>query len=176
MIDKIYRYYDSKQREVLLTPSLNVIFPLEKKIADIISNLKNILAKLGGAGLAAPQLGFNHKIIACSFSRNAKDVEIMINPEYKNVSKEKNTLWEGCYSLPLTAILVERWNNIQINYQTETGKSITKNLKEQAARIFQHEVDHINGKLINHKAIQQKAFKNNELFKNFIYNQQNLIT
>lgn len=96
------------------------------------------------AGLAAPQIGVHKKVIVV---RNGNSFFPMVNPMIIKKSGQKFVNNEGCLSLEGTRN-VERYSNVLVNYMDSRGKRQTKSFNGLLAVIVQHEVDHLNGKLI----------------------------
>ncbi len=125
-----------------------------KHIQDIISKMLVCVKKSKGVGLAAPQIFEPYQILIISSSPNErypnaplmKD-EVLINPKIINKSKEKQKDWEGCLSIPGIRALIPRYTKIEVEYKTinNTTKSIV--FEDFIARIFQHEHDHLIGKV-----------------------------
>ncbi|MBP5406537.1 peptide deformylase [bacterium] len=113
---------------------------------------KFMLESLGtGVGIAAPQVGINRRVIMVKrFDKEEKPFEFFYNIEIKKTYGEKVVGWEGCLSIPAGFGQVERWQDIDIEYDAEAdGKIVRKseNIKGFTAVIFQHETDHLNGVL-----------------------------
>ena len=111
---------------------------------------KFMLESLGtGVGIAAPQVGINRRVIMVQrFDKEEKPFEFYYNIEIKKTYGEKVVGWEGCLSIPAGFGQVERWQDIDIEYDAEVdGKIVRKseNIKGFTAVIFQHETDHLNG-------------------------------
>lgn len=68
-----------------------------------------------------------------------------MNPTIVSHSDETEKDWEGCLSIPGVRALVPRWKSIEVSYQTRDGKKVTKTFESFLARIFQHELDHLDG-------------------------------
>ena len=96
------------------------------------------------AGLAAPQIGVLKKVIVV---RNGNSFFPMVNPMIIKKSGKKFVNSEGCLSLE-GCRSVERYENILVNYTDGRGKRQTKSFNGIMSVIVQHEVDHLNGKLI----------------------------
>lgn len=96
------------------------------------------------AGLAAPQIGVLKKVVVI---RNGDTFHPMINPVILKTSGKTFFNHEGCLSLEGTR-MVHRYSTVLVSYQDKTGKRITKTFNGMPAIIIQHEVDHLNGKLI----------------------------
>lgn len=96
------------------------------------------------AGLAAPQIGVLKKVIVV---RNGNTFFPMVNPMIIKKSGRKFVNSEGCLSLEGTRD-VERFPTILVSYMDRNGKRLTKTYNGLLSVIVQHEVDHLNGKLI----------------------------
>lgn len=96
------------------------------------------------AGLAAPQIGINKRVVVV---RNGDHFFPMVNPVVVKKSGKKFLNHEGCLSLEGSRS-VERYSNVLVNYMDSKGKRQTKSFNGLLAVIVQHEVDHLNGKLI----------------------------
>lgn len=126
----------------------------ENEQRQIIIDLKDTAADLknstgyGCAGLAAPQIGHMKRIILVNVQAEQL---IMIDPKIINL-KGKHTLGnESCFSVPSTftqPVRVKRWFKARVSYWTEEGDFVEKLYKSFDARLIQHEMDHLDGKLI----------------------------
>ena len=120
-------------------------------VVEIIASLHETLAKSGGYGLSAPQIGHSCRIIAFNGSQDKKELKIvtMINPEIINEVGELVPSQEGCWSLPGLPVKVGRHQRIQVSYIDQDGQNIIgESYCGLNAFIIQHEIDHLNGKLI----------------------------
>jgi peptide deformylase len=111
----------------------------------------------GSVGVAAPQVGVNRRIVAISLLASYEDEAYrtisMFNPEILETSQMLETDSEGCLSVPGKRGDVTRPKRIKIRYQDAYGKTYVLDLSGLAARIVQHEVDHLNGILFTDKII-----------------------
>jgi peptide deformylase len=98
-------------------------------------------------GLAAPQVNHSLCIIVVQPDKSKKAL-ILINPEIKKVSTKKETMPEGCLSLPNVIVPVERPFKITAQALDLKGNKIKIKAKGLFARVIQHEVDHLHGVLI----------------------------
>jgi peptide deformylase len=112
---------------------------------DLIEGLKENLIYHSGLGLAAPQIWENVRIIAV-LSRENEPV-VYINPEIIYSSKEKILDEEGCLSFPNIFGNVSRSYKVKVKALNEEGKEIIVEEEDYYARAFQHEIDHLDGKL-----------------------------
>ena len=126
---------------------------INKDTLDIIEDLKSTLEFGTGLGIAAPQIGVNKRIIVVGAKKDnikyneAEEIPLtaMINPTWKELSKETDIQYEGCMSVPTIRGKVERYKNIELTYYNENGEKIVKQLNGFFARLVQHECDHLNG-------------------------------
>lgn len=100
-------------------------------------------------GLAAPQIGILKRIILVDVAANGKgkvgDLRIYINPEITWSSKQKGEWYEGCYSTGRVCGIVSRAVSVKIEGFNLDGKLVKEKYSGYAARIFQHEINHLNG-------------------------------
>lgn len=137
-----------KEQAVLRTSS--------KKVKDfdalqsLIEDMKETLSGTeNGIGLAAPQVGENIRlfIISPDFAEETGGKLVFLNPEITSFSRRVTEEEEGCLSLPETWDIVARANKVTIKAQDENGEKFKVTAKGLLARLFQHEVDHLNGTL-----------------------------
>ncbi len=118
-------------------------------IQSMLKHIKN--PDNGWVGLAAPQAWVNKRIIVVSLMRDYDDENYrtiaMINPEILEHSVEKCSDKEGCLSVPGESGEVRRWSWVKIGFLDPNGKPQTLKLTDLAARIVQHEIDHLDGVL-----------------------------
>ncbi|MCL9783198.1 peptide deformylase [Vibrio sp. S4M6] len=149
---------ESSNREVLQSCASKVGFPLSDEDQILIEEMKQRLFELEGVGLAAPQVGISKKIIVVYIPKNAAllrddakpyDMHTLINPSYRPL--ENSTVYsdiEACYSVKSKAGKVRRYQQIELTYQDEHGKTHRTIEESFYARVLQHEIDHIEGVLI----------------------------
>lgn len=120
----------------------------------LIALMQATLANSEGVGLAAPQIGIAKQVIIVASRPTARypaapnmAPTIMINPAFKPLSEDKAKDWEGCLSVPGIRALVPRYKQIEISYTNEQGDFIEQILEGFVARVFQHEADHLVGKV-----------------------------
>ncbi|PCI90180.1 peptide deformylase [Candidatus Kaiserbacteria bacterium] len=138
-----------------------------KEIQEIISDLKSTLtSERFGVAIAAPQIGEAVRIFIVGGEAFAsrEDVEydseahpdyVYINPKILKISKKMKMGDEGCLSVPNKyGTKVARTDKITIEYYDENGKKHVRGASNFLARIFQHEIDHLNGILYTDEAIE----------------------
>jgi peptide deformylase len=111
-------------------------------LKEIISNIKKTMKKNGLVALSAPGIGYNKRVFCIDFSDS--EIKTFINPVMTSESELKLTT-EICSSLPGKEYLLPRHYEVDIIYETPTGKIKTNRFKDVAAYVIQHEIDHIEG-------------------------------
>ena len=113
---------------------------------EIIRRLEETLRpRMPAAGLAAPQIGISKQVFIFSWDRSPEHLEAAINPSFQALNEEKIFGWEGCFSVPLALARIPRYQTILATYINRDGKEVTYKLQDFAARVFQHEYDHLQG-------------------------------
>lgn len=101
-----------------------------------------------GVGIAAPQVGVRRAMIAVQrFDKEGEPFEFFLNPEIIERIGEKADGGEGCLSVPELYGNVSRWQHILLRYRDEQWVEHTEHIEGFTAVIFQHEVDHLSGRL-----------------------------
>lgn len=126
------------------TPELN----------ELISDMFETMRAADGAGLAAPQIGIDLRLVILGFNQNARypDADpipdtVLINPVLTPLDDEIEETWEGCLSVPGMRGIVPRWTKLRYQGFDQLGKQISREVDGFHARVVQHEVDHLNGVL-----------------------------
>ncbi len=110
----------------------------------LIASLFETLQSQKGIGLAAPQVGINEQIFIVD---TGKDTFAVINPKIlKSIGSE--VMEEGCLSIPNLQLNIKRAKSIEVSFIDESNHPVRAHLTGLAARVFQHEYDHVQGKLI----------------------------
>jgi peptide deformylase len=116
-----------------------------------VSRMAALMHDSMGIGLAATQLGTLHRVLVYRVEHSSP-VNALINPELEWSGKEKESLEEGCLSLPGVHVDVERPVNVRVRAQDVDGRPITVEASGLEARVIQHEMDHLDGVLIIDRA------------------------
>lgn len=122
--------------------------PVKEIDDDLIKLLNHMVSKMrqaDGVGLAAPQIGDTRRFFVAELEG---EIFKIINPTIIKKSKAVEKMEEGCLSLPKANIEVTRPKKITAEYHDEEGDLYEIELEGFSARVFQHELDHLNGKLI----------------------------
>jgi peptide deformylase len=149
---------------VLRKTSSTVNRPKNKNIKLLTERMQSTVTHpdVGGVGIAAPQVGISRRVIVVQrFDKEGEPYEVYFNPVILSVSKETITRDEGCLSIPGYRGPVERPGTIELRYMIEEGNELTETIEGFTARIFLHEIDHLNGilytDLIRHDSLLRKA-------------------
>src|SRR5690606_21325593 len=107
-----------------------------------------LMHEAGGCGLAAPQVALNWRLFVANDTGEPGNDLVFINPQLINPGTEQHDREEGCLSLPHIAGVVRRPKIITVQALDIDGKPFEMTSDELAARIWQHETDHLDGVLI----------------------------
>jgi len=136
----------------LLQPSRRVETLDTPELHALIADMRDTMAALDGAGLAAPQIGVDLQVVIFGVDANprypnAEPVPhtVLINPELEPLAEEMEEGWEGCLSVPGMRGLVPRYRHLRYRGVDERGTPIDRSVTDFHARVVQHEVDHLLG-------------------------------
>jgi peptide deformylase len=126
----------------------------DSEIQKLIDEMLVTLQQSKGVGLAAPQIGRSLQLVIIASHPNERypnapqmEATAMINPQIISRSAEIEKDWEGCLSVPMIRGLVPRYRAIEVEYTDRQGDRQNAKLTDFVARIFQHEYDHLQGKV-----------------------------
>jgi peptide deformylase len=148
---------NEEDTRILRTPCKEAPAPFDAATQKTIRELaETFLASDDAAGLAAPQIGIGLRIIAFRNrgfdekdpDRKREDYEILVNPRITQLRGEPCLAEEGCLSCPEIRVEISRHPEIKVRALDMTGKKVNKRYLDFAARVVQHEMDHLDGKLI----------------------------
>ena len=118
----------------------------------LIGDMKDTMASLDGAGLAAPQIGVSQRVVIFGVEGNPRypDAEevpftVLVNPKLTMLTREVEEGWEGCLSVPGMRGVVSRYTKLRYTGFDERGQPIDRIAEGFHARVVQHEVDHLDG-------------------------------
>lgn len=146
-------------REVLKMghPSLlTVAAPVESfgtpELNSLLADMRDTMAHLNGAGLAAPQIGIGLRVVIFGVRHNPRypgvdevPDTVLINPVIEPISSEIEEGWEGCLSVPGMRGLVPRHARLRYSGRDEHGGHFQRVAEGFHARVVQHECDHLDG-------------------------------
>jgi peptide deformylase len=147
--------------EPVLRRKARAITKIDKSLQTLIDDMVETMRGAPGVGLAAPQIGLSERLIVVEYYEREEDedkedapkkVWAMINPEIVKSSEETLIGVEGCLSIPGLVGEVERHAAIQVKGLNRHGQPVKLKAEGWLARIFQHEIDHLNGVLFPDRA------------------------
>lgn len=152
-------------REIITLPDpvlrrkAHKIDALDKDLQTLIDDMVETMRVAPGVGLAAPQVGISQRLIVVEFGEEddeeaPKKLYVLINPEIIFASTEKVTATEGCLSIPGLIGEVERSERVLVKALTRRGQPVKIKARGWLARIFQHEIDHLDGIVYPDRAIR----------------------
>jgi peptide deformylase len=148
MIREVLKMGDGR----LLQRALEVAQFGTPELAALLQDMRDTMAQLNGAGLAAPQLGIGLRVVIFGVTANPRypDAEevpdtVLINPELAPLSDEIEEGWEGCLSVPGMRGWVPRWRHLRYAGFDEQGQRFERTVQGFHARVVQHECDHLDG-------------------------------
>jgi peptide deformylase len=133
---------------------------IDKDFQTLVDDMIETMRAAPGVGLAAPQVGISTRLIVVEFSEDedeekpnkAKKLYVVANPEIIHTSVETETGIEACLSVPGLVGEVERFSQLIIRGRNRRGQPVRINAHGWMARIFQHEIDHLDGVLFTDRA------------------------
>ena len=140
---KVLQYPDP-----ILSKKAEKVGKLTDKDLRAIREMIDIMYEEDGVGLAAPQVGISKRIIIVSPRSTRGEEQVYINPEIIHFSEQQEMGLEGCLSVPNVSCEIRRAKKITLKATNAEGKPILEELHNFAARVVQHEVDHLNGILL----------------------------
>ena len=147
--------------DVVLRRKAHAVTKFDKNLQILIDDMIETMREAPGVGLAAPQIGLSERIIVIEYYERDEDEEkedapkkvwSVLNPEIVKSSAETVVGVEGCLSIPGLVGEVERHTSIQLKGLNRHGKPMKIRAEGWLARIFQHEIDHLNGILFTDRA------------------------
>jgi peptide deformylase len=136
----------------LLAVSLPVTTFGTPELRSLIADMQDTMQHLTGAGLAAPQIGVNLRVVIFGVDGNPRYPEaeavpmtVLINPVLTPLAPDQEDGWEGCLSVPGMRGLVPRFRELHYAGLDADGQPIERTARDFHARVVQHEVDHLDG-------------------------------
>ncbi len=136
------------------------------KIKRFVADLWDTVRDANGLGLAAPQVGESIKVCVIDmaddnprYKVNDKAAQLVLfNPRVKFLSDETIAIYEGCLSVPGLRGLVPRCQKVEVTYLDSEGDKQVIEASDMLAIVFQHEIDHLYGKLYVDRMVDMSTF------------------
>lgn len=143
-------------RKILTTPNdilrkkARLVKTFDANLRTLVDDMVETMRDAPGVGLAAPQIGISERVIVVEFGSEADEdapskLYAVVNPVIVRASADKVIGVEGCLSIPGLVGDVERSTSVVVKGQNKHGQKIKYKLSGWVARIFQHEIDHLDG-------------------------------
>jgi peptide deformylase len=123
-----------------------------RELAELVRDMKDTMAALNGAGLAAPQIGVSQRVVIFGVEKNPRypDAEevpftVLVNPKITLLTREVEEGWEGCLSVPGMRGVVPRYTKLRYTGFDHEGNPVDRVAEGFHARVVQHECDHLDG-------------------------------
>ena len=147
-----------------------------EEIKRLIFDMIDTLHDYGGIGLAAPQVGESIRLAIVEISEGGSrygdlpgmPLSVFINPIITVLNEETHGFWEGCLSVPGLRGFVERPQHIQVDYLDSNGSAQSMELTGFLATVFQHEFDHLDGKLFIDRMSDSRLLAFEEEFMRYL--------
>ena len=150
--------------EPVLRRKAKPVTKFDKELQTLIDDMIETMREAPGVGLAAPQVNISQQLAVIEYDEDEDEEEnedappkpkklyVIINPEIIKTSEEKVMGIEGCLSIPGLQGEVDRHESIQVKALNRHGSPVKLKVDGWMARIFQHEIDHLNGVLFTDRA------------------------
>ncbi len=133
-------------------------------VAELSYRMIDALGFYDGAGLAAPQIGSAWRLIVVKVHSQVA-ARVFVNPVIVSTGGVKSKLTEGCLSLPGVRVTVPRYDMITVSSMSQYGDKSESTFEGFVAHVIQHEIDHLDGKLIIDYQTGQEAIGNKKALK-----------
>lgn len=140
--NKIVRYPDPGLRR-----KCPPVESFDEDLGVVARRMLELMRLHNGVGLAGPQVGINRRLFVCNPSGQSGDDRVYVNPEISELVGAVEAE-EGCLSVPEVRVMIRRARQCRLKAQDLQGKPIEMNVTDLLARICQHEIDHLDGRLI----------------------------
>ncbi|MBU2610239.1 MAG: peptide deformylase [Chloroflexi bacterium] len=141
----------------LLRRKSRPVTKFDTQLQTLFDDMIETMRVAPGVGLAAPQVGVSERLIVVEYGDDddediPKKLYVLVNPEIKSFSQETEVGVEGCLSVPGLLGEVERSLAVTIKGLNRHGQPVKIKAQDWLARIFQHEIDHLNGVVFTDRA------------------------
>ncbi len=145
--------------DVVLRRKAHKVNEFDQDLQTLIDDMVETLRKAPGVGLAAPQIGVSERVVVIEYSSDDSEDEnapkklfTLVNPEIIKMSDDTENGVEACLSIPGLVGEVDRSYQIMVKAQNRRGQAVKIKARGWLARIFQHEIDHLDGILYTDRA------------------------
>lgn len=158
---------DDPQQHAVLRSKSKRVQKITPKLAAFARRMLETMRNANGVGLAAPQVGVLLRLFVVELPEDEEndlppETYILFNPEIVK-GKGEQVGYEGCLSIPGYIGEVARQEEITVEGQDERGRKVRYKLEGYLARVFQHEIDHLNGVLYTDRLTDPDTFRSVEV-------------
>jgi peptide deformylase len=142
---RLVYYPDPRLREIS-----RAVEKLDDALREAVPAMFEIMYRARGIGLAGPQAGIGRRLIVANLTGDAQKKEseqVFVNPQILERGGEMREE-EGCLSLPGMYVVVPRAERVRVRYQDLEGGTVERDAERLEAKLFQHEIDHLDGILL----------------------------
>jgi peptide deformylase len=154
-----------KMGEPLLRAVAAPVTRFDGELAALVTDMNDTMRELGGAGIAAPQIGVSARVVIFELQDNPRyphltpvPYTVLVNPLLTPLGSEQDEGWEGCLSVPGMRGLVPRFRRLRYQGFDAHGAPIDRTVAGFHARVVQHEVDHLDGILFPQRVRDLRNF------------------
>ncbi|MHB2016768.1 MAG: peptide deformylase [Candidatus Xenobia bacterium] len=135
---------------------------VDSLVQQLLDDMLQTMYEARGIGLAAPQIGISKRILVVDTQEEESEPIKVVNPR---IVAREGTVWglEGCLSIPNVYGEVERAEKVTVKYLDEKGRPGKIEAEGLLARVFQHEIDHLDGKLFTDYARNIRTYTQEEI-------------
>jgi peptide deformylase len=134
-------------------------------LTELIGDMDETMRALHGAGIAAPQIGVDARVVIFELKENPRyphiapvPYTVLVNPQLTVLGDEQDEGWEGCLSVPGMRGLVPRFRRLRYQGFDAHGTPVDRSVEGFHARVVQHEVDHLDGILFPQRVQDLRNF------------------
>ncbi len=146
--------------DLVLRKKAHKVTEFDKDFQTLVDDMIETLRDAPGVGLAAPQINVSSRLIVVEYGEEDEDgkqilpkkLYVVANPEIIKTSDETEIGTEACLSVPGLVGDVERYSQIVVRGENRHGRPLRLKVSGWMARIFQHEIDHVNGVIFTDRA------------------------
>lgn len=138
---------------------------IDESVMQLVKDLTDTLKETGGVGMAAPQIGITRRVLIVNVDNK---IHVFINPEIEVLDDQKIKSDEGCLSIySIKDFNVKRFSKVRVRAKNLKWKDVEVVAEGLLARVFQHEIDHLNGVLfmdhLDHKSKEELLSRVNDI-------------
>jgi len=140
-----------KDPDPVLRKKAQPVRKVNAQLRRLLDDMAQTMYAAPGAGLAAPQVGVSKRVICVDAGKDHGGLHQLINPEITRHSLEETRMAEACLSIPGMMGDVDRWAEVEVKGLDRQGRPVFIAAQGWLARVFQHEIDHLDGILYTDK-------------------------